>query len=55
MFVIYYNLMLVAEVWVQEGVIPPVIGMWWVAVLPLLITALLLWGGRLSGWLRRGR
>jgi len=55
LFVIYYNLMGVAEVWVQEGVTPPSIGMWWVAVLPLLITAMLLWGGRLPGWLRRGR
>ncbi len=55
LFVIYYNLMGVAELWVQEGVVPPVIGMWWVAVLPLLLTALLLWSNRLPGWLRRSR
>jgi lipopolysaccharide export system permease protein len=55
LFVIYYNLLLVAEVWVQEEAVPPAIGMWWVAMLPLLLAALLLGYGRLPGWPRRGR
>lgn len=54
MFVIYYNLMGVAEVWVQDEIVPPAIGMWWVALLPLLLTVLLLKSDRLPGWLRRG-
>lgn len=41
LFIIYYNLLGVAEVWVKEGAVPPVIGMWWVALLPLLLALLL--------------
>lgn len=55
LFVIYYNLLLVAEVWVQEEAVPPAIGMWWVAMLPLLLAVLLLGYDRLPGWSRRGR
>jgi lipopolysaccharide export system permease protein len=47
LFVIYYNLMGVAEVWVKDGVVPPVIGMWWVALLPVLLTVALLRSDRL--------
>jgi lipopolysaccharide export system permease protein len=54
-FVLYYNLMGVAEAWVKEGVVPPVIGMWWVAGLPVLLTAILLNSERLLCLLRRGQ
>ena len=55
LFVIYYNLMGVAEVWVKDGVVPPAIGMWWVALLPVLLTVVLLRSDRLLCQLRRGR
>ena len=54
-FVIYYNLMGVAEVWLKNGVVPPAIGMWWVALLPLLLTVMLLRSDRLLSLFRRGR
>ena len=53
LFVVYYNLMGVAQVWVKDGVVPPVIGMWWVALLPVLLTVMLLRGDRLWCLLRR--
>ncbi len=55
LFVIYYNLMGVAEVWLKNGVVPPAIGMWWVALLPLLLTVMLLRSDRLLSLFRRGR
>jgi lipopolysaccharide export system permease protein len=55
LFVIYYNLMGVAEVWVKNGVVPPVIGMWWVAALPVLLTVVLLRRDRLLFLLTRRR
>ena len=55
LFVIYYNLMGVAEVWVKNSVVPPAIGMWWVAALPLLLAAILLRGRPLLKLLGRGR
>jgi len=55
LFVIYYNLMGVAEVWVKDGVVVPAIGMWWVALLPLLLTVMLLRSDRLLCLLRRGQ
>jgi lipopolysaccharide export system permease protein len=54
-FVVYYNLMGVAEVWVQDGVVPPAIGIWWVAVLPVILTVILLKSDRLLCLLRRGQ
>jgi len=53
LFVIYYNLMGVAQVWVKDGVVPPVIGIWWVALLPVLLTVVLLRSDRLLCRLRR--
>ena len=53
LFVIYYNLMGVAQVWVKDGVVPPVIGIWWVALLPVLLTVVLLRSERLLCLLRR--
>jgi len=53
LFVIYYNLLGIAELWVKEGTVSPVIGMWWVALLPLLLTLLLFRGERLLAMIRR--
>jgi len=55
LFVIYYNLMGVAEVWVKDGVVPPAIGMWWVALLPVLLAVILLRSDRLPWLFRRGQ
>jgi len=55
LFVIYYNLMGVAEVWIKNGVVPPAIGMWWVAALPLLLTVILIKSDSLMYLFRRGR
>ena len=55
LFVIYYNLMGVAEVWVKNSVVPPAIGMWWVAALPLLLATVLLRSRPLLNLLGRGR
>lgn len=42
LFVVYFNLLGTARVWVEQGVINPVIGIWWVPVLPVLLTLLML-------------
>ena len=42
LFVIYYNLLATAKHWVGEGTVPVVIGLWWVPVLPVLLTVVLL-------------
>jgi lipopolysaccharide export system permease protein len=42
LFVIYYNLLATAKYWVGEGAGPAVIGLWWVPVLPVLLTIVLL-------------
>ena len=47
LFVIYYNLLGTAKVWVGDGSVPPVIGLWWVPALPVLISFMLLRGERL--------
>jgi lipopolysaccharide export LptBFGC system permease protein LptF len=44
--VIYFNLMGTAKAWVEQGAIPPVIGIWWVHLLPVMLAAILLNGGR---------
>ena len=36
-YVIYSNLLGAAKVWVEQGVVPQVIGMWWVHALFLLV------------------
>lgn len=41
LFVIYYNVLGTAKVWVGKGVIPAEFGLWWVPVLPMLLTLLL--------------
>ena len=42
LFVIYYNLLGTAKVWVGNGVVPAVIGLWWVPALPVILAMLLL-------------
>jgi lipopolysaccharide export system permease protein len=42
LFVFYYNLLATAKYWVGEGASPAVIGLWWVPVLPALLTIVLL-------------
>jgi len=48
LFVVYYNLLGTAKVWVGKGTVPPEIGLWWVPVLPVILTLLLFNGGRLA-------
>ncbi len=48
-FVTYYNSLGVAMSWVQRGVVPPVVGLWWVHVLMLMLVIVLAvryWGAR---------
>jgi lipopolysaccharide export system permease protein len=52
-FVIYFNLMGTAKAWVEQDVIPPVIGIWWVHLLPAALALLLLNSGRLGCRLKR--
>lgn len=46
-FIVYYNLLGTAQVWVEKGVLGPLPGMWWVHVLPVLATLALFYVGRL--------
>jgi lipopolysaccharide export system permease protein len=48
LFVIYYNLLGTAKVWVGKGVVPPHIGLWWVPLLPVLLTVMLYKGRRIA-------
>jgi lipopolysaccharide export system permease protein len=41
-YVIFYNLGILARVWLQNGTLPPVLGMWWVDVVFLAAVAMLL-------------
>jgi lipopolysaccharide export system permease protein len=41
-YVIFYNLGILARVWLQKGVTSPLIGMWWVHALFLAVVALML-------------
>jgi len=43
-FVIYYNLLGTARVWVADGSVPPWLGLWWVPVLPVMLALFLLGG-----------
>ena len=52
-FVIYFNMMGTAKAWVEQGVIPVLIGIWWVHLLPVVLALVLLNGGRLGCRLKR--
>ncbi len=55
-YIIYSNVLSVAQSWVADGTVPPLLGLWWVHVLMVLVAVILLQlraGGRLSlGWRR---
>lgn len=58
-FIVYYNLLGTAQVWVEKGTLPPLPGLWWVHVLPIALALLLFRGGGLRSpfawsWGRRG-
>ena len=42
LFVVYYNLLGAAKFWVEKGDVPAAIGLWWVPVLTVLLTLVLL-------------
>ncbi len=48
-FIIYYNLLSTAQVWVARSVLPPVLGIWWVHLLPVAVAGVLLWRQRPRG------
>jgi len=48
LFVIYYNLLATARVWVGRGDLPAEVGLWWVLLLPVLLTVLLFRGRSLA-------
>ena len=52
LFVIYYNLLATAKYLVGEGMVPAVIGLWWVPVLPVLLMMVLLNSERILCLLR---
>jgi lipopolysaccharide export system permease protein len=52
-FIIYFNLMGTAKAWVEQGAIPPVIGIWWVHLLPVALAVVLLNSDRLRCFLKR--
>jgi lipopolysaccharide export LptBFGC system permease protein LptF len=36
-------LFVIAKTWVEKGLVPPVMGIWWVPLLLALLAAVLLW------------
>ena len=52
-FLIYYNLLGTSKIWVEQGVIPPVIGLWWVHLVFIVLVFVLLNTNRLVCSLRR--
>ena len=52
-FIIYFNLMGTAKAWVEQGAIPPAIGIWWVHLLPVALAVVLLNSDRLGCFLKR--
>lgn len=50
-FIIYFNLMSAGKAWIEQGSVPPAVGLWWVHGLMLGIAFLLL--GLQNGWHRR--
>ncbi|MGD8311246.1 MAG: LPS export ABC transporter permease LptF [Gammaproteobacteria bacterium] len=52
LFVIYYNTLGMAKVWVEQGAVPVRVGLWWVPALPVLLGFAFLNGERLRCLLR---
>lgn len=50
-YVAYANALRLAEVWIKQQIVPPVIGLWWVHALVLALAIALI--GRWEGWWRR--
>jgi lipopolysaccharide export system permease protein len=48
LFVVYYNLLGTARLWVGKGAVPPGVGLWWVPALPVILTVLIYNGGRVA-------
>lgn len=48
-FIVYYNLMGTAQVWVEKGAIPVLPGMWWVHAVPVAVTLVLFRLTRMRG------
>jgi lipopolysaccharide export system permease protein len=47
LFVVYYNLLGAAKVWVEQGDVPVSVGLWWVPLLTVILTMVLLNSDRL--------
>lgn len=52
-FIVYYNLLGTAQVWVEKGTLAPLPGLWWVHAVPVSITLALFYFSRLRA--PRGR
>lgn len=50
-YVAYANALRLAEVWVTQSVVPPIVGLWWVHAIVLVLAIVLI--GRWEGWWRR--
>ncbi|MGB5442312.1 MAG: LPS export ABC transporter permease LptF [Gammaproteobacteria bacterium] len=48
LFVVYYNLLGAAKVWVERGAVPVSIGLWWVPLLAVILALVLLNSDRLA-------
>jgi lipopolysaccharide export system permease protein len=53
LFLVYYNLLGMSRIWVEQGVIPQVIGLWWVHLVFIALVYVLLNTNRLACGLRR--
>jgi lipopolysaccharide export system permease protein len=50
-FIIYFNLMSAGKAWLEQGVVPATLGLWWAHALMLMLALGLL--GVQNGWVRR--
>jgi lipopolysaccharide export system permease protein len=50
-FIVYFNLLSAGKAWLEQGSVPPAIGLWWAHALMLLLAIGLL--GSHNGWFRR--
>jgi lipopolysaccharide export system permease protein len=53
LFVVYYNLLGAAKVWVEQGNVPAWVGLWWVPALTVMLALVLLNSDRLVNRLGR--